>query len=230
MKEFFLIFKQEAIIKIITLSLQVSLTALVVGGVIGILLGTLLGIYRFPGKNIILSIVYTFMGVPPVLIGVIVYMLLSRKGILGFAQLLFTPSAMTIAQILLVTPIVTGLTFSAISANVNKFTGSALTLGANQFQLWTVLLRQSRRGIITACLTAFGRAISEVGAVMLVGGNIEGETRVMTTAIILETRQGNFNTALALGLVLLLISFLINFFVLWKFMLKKSPNQEVVPV
>lgn len=230
MKDFILIFKDQTILKIINLSLQVSVTALVVGGIIGILLGTVLGIYRFRGKNMILSFVYTFMGVPPVLIGVIVYLLLSRKGIFGFAQLLFTPSAMIIAQILLVTPIVTGLTFSAISANVSKFSASALTLGANQIQLWMVLLKQSRRGIITACLTAFGRAISEVGAVMLVGGNIEGETRVMTTAIILETRQGNFNTALALGLVLLFISFLINFFVLWKFMLKKTPNQEVVPV
>ena len=230
MKDFILIFKDQTILKIISLSLQVSVTALIVGGLIGILLGTVLGIYRFRGKNIILSFVYTFMGVPPVLIGVIVYLLLSRKGIFGFAQLLFTPSAMIIAQILLVTPIVTGLTFSAISANVSKFSAAALTLGANQLQLWKVLLKQSRRGIITACLTAFGRAISEVGAVMLVGGNIEGETRVMTTAIILETRQGNFNTALALGLVLLLISFLINFFVLWRFMLKKAPNQEVVPV
>ncbi|MEH7095615.1 ABC transporter permease [Neobacillus vireti] len=230
MKEWIFLFKQEAIIKIITLSLQVSLTALLIGGLIGILFGTILGIYRFKGKNIILSVVYTFMGVPPVLIGVIVYLLLSRKGIFGFAQLLFTPTAMTIAQILLVTPIVTGLIYSALSANVNKYSAAALTLGANQLQLWMVLLRQSRRGIITACLTAFGRAISEVGAVMLVGGNIEGETRVMTTAIILETRQGNFNTALALGLVLLLISFLINFFVLWRFMLPKGPNQGVIQV
>jgi tungstate transport system permease protein len=230
MKDWILLFKQEAIIKIITLSLQVSLTALLVGGVLGILLGTVLGIYRFKGKNIILSVVYTCMGFPPVLIGVIVYLLLSRKGILGFAQLLFTPSAMIIAQILLVTPIVTGLTYSALSANVKKYSASALTLGANQFQLWLVLLRQSRRGIITACLTAFGRAISEVGAVMLVGGNIEGETRVMTTAIVLETRQGNFNTALALGFVLLFISFIINFFVLWRFMLAKSPQQEVLHV
>jgi tungstate transport system permease protein len=230
MKEWISLFKEDVILQIISLSLQVSLTALLIGGIIGILCGTILGIYSFKGKNIILSVVYTLMGVPPVLIGVIVYLLLSRKGILGFAELLFTPSAMIIAQIILVTPIVIGLTYSAISANVSKFSSTALTLGANSFQLWKVLLCQSCRGIITACLTAFGRAISEVGAVMLVGGNIEGETRVMTTAIILETRQGNFDIALALGLVLLVISFIINFFILWRFMLKKTPNQEVIPL
>lgn len=228
MKEWILLFKQETIIDVISLSLKVSLTALLAGSVIGILIGTLLGIYRFKGKNLILSIVYTMMGFPPVLIGVIVYLLLSRKGVFGFAELLFTPTAMIIAQIILVTPIIIGLTYSAVSSNVAKYSAAALTLGANKLQLWIVLLRQSGKGIITACLTAFGRAISEVGAVMLVGGNIEGETRVMTTSIILETRQGHFDVALALGAVLLLISFLINFFILWRFMLRKTPGQEVI--
>ncbi|WML46188.1 ABC transporter permease [Neobacillus sp. PS3-40] len=222
------LFKDDAILEIIKLSLQVSLTAMVIGSIIGILAGTTLGIYNFIGKKIILSVVYTLMGMPPVLIGVIVYLLLSRHGILGSAQLLFTPTAMIIAQTILITPIVTGLTYSAISSNDKKYSAAALTLGANDFQLWKVLLRESRRGIITACLTAFGRAISEVGAVMLVGGNIEGSTRVMTTAMILETRQGNFNVALALGAVLLLISFLINFSVLWKFMFKRASFTEVI--
>jgi tungstate transport system permease protein len=230
MKDWFSLFKEDFVLSVIGLSLQVSLTALLIGSVVGITLGTILGIYQFRGKNFILSIVYTFMGVPPVLIGVIVYLLLSRKGILGFAELLFTPSAMIIAQTILVTPIIIGLTYSAISSNVTKYASAALTLGANPIQLWWVLLRQSSRGIITACLTAFGRAISEVGAVMLVGGNIEGETRVMTTAIILETRQGNFDIALALGLVLLAISFILNFFILWRFMLRKTTQQEVIPL
>ncbi|MDP4084240.1 MAG: ABC transporter permease [Bacillota bacterium] len=228
MKEWISLFKEETILEIIKLSLQVSLTALIIGGIIGILAGTTLGIYSFRGKKIILSVVYTLMGVPPVLIGVVVYLLLSRHGVLGSLQLLFTPTAMIIAQIILVTPIVTGLTYSAISSNERKFSPAALTLGANDFQLWMVLLRESRRGIITACLSAFGRAISEVGAVMLVGGNIEGSTRVMTTAMILETRQGNFNVALALGAVLLFISFFINFFVLWRFMFTKTSFQEAI--
>lgn len=228
MKEWLLLFKEDAILEIIKLSLQVSLTAVLIGGILGILAGTILGIYHFKGKKIILSVVYTLMGVPPVLIGVIVYLLLSRHGIFGSAALLFTPTAMIIAQTILVTPIVTGLTYSALSSNERKYSSAALSLGANAFQLWKVLLRESSRGIITALLSAFGRAISEVGAVMLVGGNIEGSTRVMTTAMILETRQGNFNVALALGGVLLTISFLINFFVLWRFMFKTAPFQEVI--
>lgn len=179
---------------------------------IGIPCGALLGLYSFPGKRLITVLVFTFMGLPPVLIGVLVYMVLSRYGLLGFLQLLFTPEAMIISQSILVTPIITGLTMSAVQARERTYWETAKSLGATPFQLIWTILKEARRGIWSGISTAYGRAISEVGAVMLVGGNIEHETRVMTTAIILETRKGSFDTALQLGIVLLLVSFMFNSF------------------
>lgn len=160
----------------------------------------------------IVILVFTFMGLPPVLTGVIVYFLLSKYGLLGFLQLLFTPEAMVIAQSILVAPIITGLTMSAVQARERTYWETAKSLGASPFQLVWTILREARSGIGSGISTAYGRAISEVGAVMLVGGNIEHETRVMTTAIILETRKGNYDIALQIGMVLLLISFIFNSF------------------
>ncbi|MHC2180809.1 tungstate transport system permease protein [Paenibacillus sp. PvR052] len=179
---------------------------------IGIPCGAFLGLYSFPGKRLIIILVFTFMGLPPVLIGVIVYIMLSKYGLLGFLQLLFTPEAMIIAQSILVTPIITGLTMSAIQARERTYWETAKSLGATPLQLVWTILKEARSGIWSGISTAYGRAISEVGAVMLVGGNIEHETRVMTTAIILETRKGSFDVALQIGIVLLLISFVFNSF------------------
>lgn len=198
------------VIEIIVLSIQVSGIAVLLGTLIGIPCGALLALHTFPGKRLMIVVVYTLMGMPPVLIGVVVYMTLSRYGLLGFLQLLFTPQAMILAQTLLVAPIIIGLTMSAVQAREKTYSETAKSLGASPVQLVWTILKEARSGIGTGIATAFGRAVSEVGAVMLVGGNIAGETRVMTTAIILETRQGRFDTALQLGIVLLLISFVFN--------------------
>jgi tungstate transport system permease protein len=198
--------------EIIGLSIQVSTIAIIIGMLLGIPCGAYLGLYTFPGKRILVVLVFTFMGLPPVLIGVIVYMLLSKYGLLGYFELLFTPKAMIIAQSILVTPIITGLTMSAVQARERKYWETAKSLGASPFQLVWAILKEARSGIWSGISTAYGRAISEVGAVMLVGGNIEHETRVMTTAIILETRKGNYDFALQIGVVLLLISFIFNSF------------------
>jgi tungstate transport system permease protein len=198
--------------EIIGLSIQVSTIAIIIGMLLGIPCGAYLGLYTFPGKRILVVLVFTFMGLPPVLIGVIVYMLLSKYGLLGYFELLFTPKAMVIAQSILVTPIITGLTMSAVQARERTYWETAKSLGASPFQLVWAILKEARSGIWSGISTAYGRAISEVGAVMLVGGNIEHETRVMTTAIILETRKGNYDFALQIGVVLLLISFIFNSF------------------
>lgn len=194
------------------MSIEVSTVAILFGMLIGIPCGAILGLYSFPGKRLMIILVFTFMGFPPVLIGVIVYLLLSKYGLLGFLQLLFTPEAMIIAQATLVTPIITGLTMTAVQARERAYWETAKSLGAAPLQwVWTIL-KEARSGIWSGIATAYGRAISEVGAVMLVGGNIEHSTRVMTTAIILETRKGSFNTALQIGIVLLVISFIFNSF------------------
>lgn len=198
--------------EIVGLSIQISTTAIILGMLIGIPFGAFLGLYSFPGRRLIIIVVYTLMGLPPVLIGVVVYILLSKYGLLGFLQLLFTPEAMIIAQSILVTPIITGLTMSAVQARERTYWETAKSLGAAPFQLIWTILKEARGGIWSGIATAYGRAISEVGAVMLVGGNIEHQTRVMTTAIILETRKGSFDTALHIGIVLLLISFIFNSF------------------
>ncbi|MFM1651821.1 ABC transporter permease [Brevibacillus sp. B_LB10_24] len=202
------------VLEIIWLSLQVTTSAVFFGALIGIPAGALLGLYAFPGRRLAVTIVYTLMGLPPVLIGVIVYLLLSKHGPLGSLQLLFTPEAMVIAQFVLVTPILAGLTMSAVQAKERTYSETAKSLGATPVQLVWTIVKESRKGIWAGIAAAYGRAISEVGAVMLVGGNIEHHTRVMTTAIILETRMGHYETGLYLGLVLLLISFVFNSFLM----------------
>jgi tungstate transport system permease protein len=200
--------------EIIWLSLKVTTTAIAIGMLIGIPFGAFLGLYSFPGKRLLVVLIYTCMGLPPVLVGVIVYLLLSRYGPLGSLGLLFTPQAMIIAQVALVTPILTGLTMSAVQEKERAYWETAKSLGASPVQMIATIVKEAQRGIWSGVAAAYGRAISEVGAVMLVGGNIEHHTRVMTTAIILETRMGNFSAALQLGLVLLAISFLFNSFIM----------------
>jgi tungstate transport system permease protein len=150
------------------------------------------------------------MGLPPVLAGLSVYLLLSNQGPFGRARLLFTPAAMVIVQFILVLPIVTGLTLVAVREKDRLVRDTAMALGASRWQTDLAVISEARRAIETAAMAAFGRAIAEVGAVMLVGGNIQGQTRVMTTAIVLDTRQARYDLAIALGLVLLLLAFVVN--------------------
>jgi tungstate transport system permease protein len=198
------------LIGIILLSLKVSGLALIIATILGLPTGAVLGFARFPGRGLAVSAMNTFMGLPPVVVGLFVYLLLSRKGPLGLLGLLYTPSAMVIAQTILAVPIVTALCHSAI-VNVDPIIRQAArTLGATPLQETVALIHEARYGILSAVIAAFGRVMAEVGAILIVGGNIAGYTRVMTTTIALETDKGNFELALALGLILLSISFIIN--------------------
>lgn len=202
---------EHSFYEIILLSLFVSLSATLLGGILGIPLGTFLGLKSFPGRGLIVRWLYVFMGLPPVLAGLIVFLFLSRSGpIAEYIYLLYTPTAMIIAQTLLVTPIVVGLVQAVVKESAHPILLTAKGLGASKWQAFLTLLSEIRLSIIAALVTAFGRAIAEVGAVMMVGGDIEGQTRVLTTSIVLETRKGNFDVALALGIVLLIVSFTIN--------------------
>lgn len=212
---FYLIWQMDAeIVDVTLLSLQVSLTALVLSAVIGIPAGAALALKKIPGQRLMLNIIYTLMGLPPVLAGLLVYLLLTRRGPLGEYELLFTPAAMIIAQVLLAAPIICGLTARAVMALDQVVYDTAVTLGASRRQAAASIMREARVGIVAALSTALGRVIAEVGAVMLVGGNIRWSTRVLTTSIVLETRMGNFSTAIAIGIILLAISFAINMFIL----------------
>jgi tungstate transport system permease protein len=201
--------------EIILLSLKVSGTALLFSTLIGIPLGVLMGMTRFVGRRIVVALLYTGMGFPPVVIGLIVYVLLSRSGPLGslnlpFIPALFTPSAMIVAQTIIAFPLVAGFTMAAVMSVDPQFSQQVMALGATSRQTaWTVLW-EARLGVVVSVIAGLGSILSEVGAVMLVGGNIEHQTRVLTTAIVLETRKGDFQLALALGAVLLGLSFLIN--------------------
>ncbi len=198
------------LIQIVLLSLRVSLTAIIVSTLLAVPLGTLLGLKSERKTRLFNKIIFTFMGMPPVVGGLIIYLLLSRMGPFGVLGLLYSPSAMIIAQVFLATPIITGLTMVGIRAKGSEVEETARSLGAGSFlAAWTVV-REARFAILGAVITGFGRVIAEVGAVMLVGGNIAGRTRVMTTAIVLETRKGNFELAIGLGVILLLLSFIVN--------------------
>lgn len=192
------------------LSLRVTLVALLISSVLGFPIGIFLAFSKFKGKKFIMNLIYTFMGFPPVVAGLIVYLLLSRSGPLGFLKLLFTPQAMILAQIILSLPVIIGLTVLGLRAIDVSVYELSITLGATKSKASYLLLREARLSILGALITAFGASISEVGAAMLVGGNVEGLTRSMTTALMLETRQGNFDRALALGIILLILAFLVN--------------------
>lgn len=201
----------EAFTAIIILSLSVSGLALLIASGLGFPLGAWLALYPVPAKRLWELLVFTGMGLPPVVVGLAVYLLLSRSGPLGGLGWLFTPPAMITAQVIIALPMVIGLTQSALEGLDPHLRLQLRALGASPTQIVATLMVEARGGILAALIAAFGSIISEVGAVMLVGGNIEGQTRVLTTAIVLETRQGNFELALALGAVLLSLTFLINF-------------------
>jgi len=209
---------------IVFLSLTVSGIALAIASAAGLPLGAVLGLTRFRGRGTVISIMNTFMGLPPVVAGLFLYLLLSRSGPMGFLGLLYTPSAMVIAQTILAFPIVVSLTSSAVLAVDPIVRQAALSLGASPVQASAAVVREARYGILSAIIAAFGRVMAEVGAILIVGGNIAGLTRVMTTAIALETDKGNFELALALGIVLLLISLAVN--MLLHLIQKRNPGQS----
>ncbi len=198
------------LVEIIGLSLRVTLTAVAIATVIGFALGGVLAVYRFPGRGAVAALLSALMGLPPVVAGLIVYLLLSNAGPLGVLQLLYTPHAMIIAQVILVTPIVAALTRQTCEDLLEEYRDQLRSLGASSAAIVTTLLWDGRYRLITAVLAGFGRAIAEVGAVMIVGGNIDHVTRTMTTAIALETSKGNIALALALGMILLVIALAIN--------------------
>lgn len=195
---------------IVRLSLFVSLTATLLAGIIAIPSGIVIGIKEFPGRKIIIRIIYTLMSMPPVVIGLIIFLLLLRNGPLGQFRLNFTPTAMIIAQFCLVTPIITGVVINGTKERGQDIRELARTLGASRTQTLWLLIKELRINIMSAIVTGYGRAISEVGAVMVVGGNIRGHTRVMTTTIAMLRNMGEYSLAIATGIVLLLISFIIN--------------------
>lgn len=196
---------------IIFLSLRVTITAVIFSSIIGVPLGVLIGLNEFFGKKIIMNIVNTFMSLPPVVAGLFVYILLSNQtGFFGEYRLLFTPTAMIIAQVVLGTPLATGLTITAVNGVSKTIRLSAISLGASQKDLLFTVIREARFGIYASFIAVFGRLIAEVGAVMMVGGNIRYETRVITTAIAMQKGMGEFQTAMALGMILLIISFCVT--------------------
>ncbi|NCF66561.1 MAG: ABC transporter permease [Anaerolineaceae bacterium] len=200
----------SALWEIVRLTLLVSGTALLFAALLGIPSGAWLGLREFRGERWLKSVIYTGMGFPPVVVGLVVFLLLSRQGILGPFGWLFTPQAMVLAQTILALPLVMGVTMTAVHAVRPELRLQLRSLGATEGQVMRTVLSEARFGVIVGLVAGFGAAVSEVGAVMLVGGNIEGKTRVMTTAIVLETRQGNFELALALGVILLALAFAAN--------------------
>lgn len=198
------------LLDIVLLSLRVSLSAVCIATLIGLPLGAAIGVGRFPGRNAIIVVLNGLMGLPPVVAGLLIYLLLSRAGPLGELGLLFTPTAMIIAQAFLITPIIAALSRQAIEDAWVEYRDQLRSLGAKHGSAAITLLWDTRFSLLTAVLAGFGRAAAEVGAVMIVGGNIDGVTRVMTTAIALETSKGDLPLALGLGIILMILVFTLN--------------------
>jgi tungstate transport system permease protein len=198
------------LVEILILSLKVSLSAVMIASLLGFAIGGALAVYHFPGRGTVSAVLSALMGLPPVVAGLAVYLLLSNAGPFGVLQLLYTPMAMIIAQVVLVTPIIGALTRQACQDLLEEYDEQLRSLGASSSAIVVTLLWDGRYRLITAVLAGFGRAIAEVGAVMIVGGNIDHVTRTMTTAIALETSKGNIALALALGVVLFTLAFAVN--------------------
>ncbi|NOD63611.1 MULTISPECIES: ABC transporter permease [unclassified Ruegeria] len=195
---------------IVLLSLKVSIFAVLISALIGMPVGAALAVARFPGRRVLIVLMNALMGFPPVVVGLLVYLMLSRSGPLGVLELLYTPTAMIIAQVVLVTPIVAALTRQVIEMLAEEYSEQLRSLGVSRLASVPVLLWDARLALVTALLAGFGRAIAEVGAVIIVGGNINHVTRVMTTTIALETSKGNLALALALGAILIGIAVAVN--------------------
>jgi len=203
------------VLRIALLSLQVSGTATLLSLLVGIPLGTVLALTRFPGRNFAMSLVNTGMGLPPVVVGLFVSIFLWRSGPLGFLELLYTPTAIVIAQLVIAAPIVTGLTMTAVQQVNPRLRLQLVGLGASRLQVVWLLLKEARLPLLAAVMAGFGAVISEIGASIMVGGNIYRQTRVLTTATVLETSKGNFDMAIALSLFLLLLTFAVNWALTW---------------
>jgi len=191
-------------------SLMISLTSALIGSLICIPLAGLIHFHRFPGKRLLVNLIQTFYSVPTVAIGLFVFVLFSRAGPLGGLSLLFTPTVMVLGQIILITPILLGLTISALSGVDKTLLDTARSLGASGMQTSVVVLKEARFAVMAAVIMGFGRAMSEVGIALMVGGNIRGFTRVITTAISLETSKGDLELSIALGIILIIIALTIN--------------------
>ncbi len=198
------------LLEILLMSLLVSGGAVAISMLLGVPLGIWMGLHRFPGRRFLVTLVNTGMGVPPVVVGLLVFLLLARSGPLGGLELLYTPTAMILAQVLIALPLVAGVTLAAIQALDQRLTLQILSLGASRLQLYWKLILEAWRSMVAALAAGFGSIISEVGAVMMVGGNLKGDTRVMTTAIVLATRQGQFALAIALSVLLLALTLAVN--------------------
>ncbi len=198
------------VLPIVALTLRVSGTALLLSALVGVPLGSFLGLKRFLGRRLLLALLYTGMGLPPVVVGLFVYLLLSRSGPFGHLGWLFSARAMVLAQAVISFPLIAGFTMASVMSVDPGLRDQLLSLGATSWQATCTILGEARTGVMVSIAAGFGSIISEVGAVMLVGGNIEGTTRVLTTAIVLETRKGDFALAAALGMVLLSLSFAAN--------------------
>jgi len=210
--------------RIMALSLRVTLTAVVIAAAIGLPLGAWLAVNRFRYRRLTIAVLNAFMGLPPVVVGLFIYMLLSRSGPLGVLGLLFTPTAMIIAQAILITPLIASIAHQAIRDLWAEYHDLLISLNATRAQRIKALLWDGRRALLTATLAGFGRAIGEVGAIMIVGGNIEYSTRVMTTAIALETSKGNLAFALGLGIVLIGLAVLVNLGIHWLGRTERASN------
>lgn len=211
LKAFYLLatFDSE-VMKITLLSLQVSGSATLISLLIGISIGTMVALAEFPGRRFVVSLINTGMGLPPVVVGLFVTIFLWRNGPLGFLGVLYTPTAMIIAQAIIATPIVMGISLAAIQALPKNLRLQILALGATRFQMVWILVKEAKLPLLAGVMAGFGGVISEVGASIMVGGNIKGYSRVLTTATVMETSRGNFDIAIALGIILLLLAYFIN--------------------
>ncbi len=199
------------LISITLLSLYVSILGVAAASVFAIPLGLLVGLKRFTGKTILVNTVHTFMGLPPVIVGLFLFLIFSKKGLLGGTGLLFTPEIMALAQFIIAFPIIMGVTVSSTKVIDQGMMEFITSLGVTPFQRFKIYISEMRYGISTAFAAGLGRALSEVGAVIIVGGNIRYQTRVLTTAIVLETSRGEFERAMALGIILISLSFAVNY-------------------
>jgi tungstate transport system permease protein len=200
----------KEVMSITLLSLKISGLATLISLFVGVSCGSLIALSQFPGKKIIVSLVNTGMGLPPVVVGLFVSIFLWRNGPLGFLELLYTPAAIVIAQFVIATPIVMGITVASLQQLPRKLKLQILALGATRVQMVWMLIKEAKLPLLAAVMAGFGGVISEIGASIMVGGNIKGYTRVLTTATVMETSKGNFDIAIALGIILLLLAYVIN--------------------
>jgi tungstate transport system permease protein len=210
-KAFYLLFTLDPEVMGVTLlSLQISGTATLISLLAGISVGTTVALAEFPGRKFVVSLINTGMGLPPVVVGLFVTIFLWRNGPLGFLGILYTPAAMILAQVVIATPIVMGITLAAIQALPRNLRLQILALGATRVQMVWILVKEAKLPLLAGVMAGFGGVISEVGASIMVGGNIKGYSRVLTTATVMETSRGNFDIAIALGIILLLLAYFIN--------------------